>query len=65
MIKVMFSDGSQGMVKAARFVRLMKLGTIVAYRPFDAWIEVRRKGNDGVYFGPERRKPSLPSFKML
>ncbi len=62
MIKVMFADGSLGMVNATRFSKLMRLGNVVAYQPFDVWIELRRKGNTD-YFGPERRKSSLPTLK--
>ncbi len=61
MIKVMFTDGSLGTVKNSRFAKLMRLGKIVAYQPFDTWVEVRRKSNSAGYCGPERRKSNLPA----
>ncbi len=63
MIKVMFADGSQGMISPSRLVKLMKLNKIVAYQPFDVWVEVRRKGNRGNYRGPERRKSTIQTFR--
>ncbi len=63
MIKVMFSDGSLGMISPSRLVKLIKLNKIAAYQPFDVWVEVRRKGNSGNYRGPERRKTSIQTFK--
>ena len=63
MIKVMFSDGSLGMIRASRLVKLMKLGKIAAYQPFDVWVEVRRKRKSDDYIGPERRRSNLPMAK--
>jgi hypothetical protein len=56
LIKVIFSDGSLGMVKSAQLVALVKVGKIVAYKPFEDWVEVRRTQCNGKYQGPERRK---------
>ncbi len=54
LIKVLFTDGSQGMIKTSRLVEFIRMGDIAAYKPFEDWIEVRRKENDG-YTGSERR----------
>ncbi len=54
LIKVIFSDGSQGMVRSSRLVKLIGLGNVAAYKPFDEWIELRRK-QKSVYKGIERR----------
>ncbi len=54
MIRVIFCDGSQGMVRGSRLGKMIRQGKIAAYMPFDLWVEVRRKGLTG-YDGPERR----------
>jgi hypothetical protein len=55
MIKVIYSNGSQGMVRDSNLGRLLRLGRIAAYQPFDTWVEVRRKQKNKDYLGPERR----------
>ncbi len=57
-IKVIFTDGSQGMIKASRLVEFIRMGEIAAYKPFEHWVDLRRKRNDG-YTGPERRVNAL------
>ena len=63
MLKVMFANGSLGMIRASRFIKLMKLGKIAAYQPFDDWVEIRRKKCNDNYYGPERRKSGLSTRK--
>jgi hypothetical protein len=58
LIKVLFTDGSQGMIRTARLVEFIRMSEIAAYKPFEDWIELRRKRNDG-YMGPERRFKTL------
>jgi hypothetical protein len=58
LIKVIFSDGSLGMVRASRLVKFVKMGKIAAYQPFDDWVEIRRKRNTG-YKGSDRRVNAL------
>jgi len=59
----MFSNGSLGMIRASRFVELVKLGKIAAYQPFEDWVEIRRKKCSDNYSGPERRKSCLSTLK--
>ncbi len=59
LIKVMYSDGSIGMLRTSRLVKLIKMNRIVAYQTFNGWIEVRRKQPSQNYEGPERRKYAL------
>ena len=54
LIKVIFSDGSLGMVRASLLGKLISLGKIVAYQPFDEWVEMRRKRNSD-FKGADRR----------
>lgn len=56
LIKVIYADGSSGMVRTSRLAKLVKLNRIAAYESFDRWVEVRRKQSDQTYRGPERRK---------
>ena len=58
VIKVLFTDGSQGMIKTSRLVELVRMGDIAAYHPFEDWIELRRKRNNG-YYGVEKRVSTL------
>jgi hypothetical protein len=59
LIKVIFTDGSTGMIKASRLGKLVKNHQIAAYQTFDRWVEVRRKQSNPNYRGPERRKQGL------
>ncbi len=54
MIKVIFTNGTLGMVRDSRLGKLIRLGKVAAYKPFDLWVEVRRKRATD-YDGPERR----------
>ena len=50
LIKVIYADGSTGLLRTSRLARLIKLNRIAAYQAFDRWVEVRRK----------QVKPELP-----
>jgi len=55
-IKVLYTDNTAGLVKAACLEELIRLGKIVAFKGEEGWVEVRRKRNAEGYDGPERRK---------
>lgn len=55
LIKVIYSDGSTGMLRTSRVVKLIKMNRIAAYLSFNGWVEVRRKQSKPDYQGPERR----------
>jgi hypothetical protein len=57
-LKVIYPDGTSGMVKAIKLQGLMRLGEIIAYLCAEGWVEVRRKQKIG-YRGQERRVHSL------
>ena len=60
MIKVIYSDGTLGMVRNINLNKLILSGRVVAYKPFDVWIETRRKRrNHHRYHGLERRGQNL------
>jgi hypothetical protein len=56
LIKVIYADGSSGMLRTSRLSKLISKNRIAAYEVFDRWIEVRRKQSHSGYPGPERRK---------
>jgi hypothetical protein len=56
MVKVIYADGKMGMVRHSNLTKLILVGRVVAYKPFDVWIETRRKRRNHLhYHGPERR----------
>ncbi len=55
-IKVVFTSGTSGNIRDVTLDRWLRLGLIAAYKPSDAWVEVRRKHPNNKYSGPERRK---------
>ena len=59
LIKVIFTDGSQGVIKTSRLVEFVKMGDIAAFKPFEKWVELRRKRNEG-FMGADRRINMLP-----
>lgn len=61
LIKVVFSDGYQGEVKASRLGRFIRKGSIAAYLSVEEWVELRRKRTNNRYSGPERRRTHLAS----
>ncbi len=54
-IKVLYPDGSAGMVRSSTLGRMTKEGKIVAFKCTEGWVEVRRKHDPADYRGPERR----------
>jgi hypothetical protein len=54
MIKVIYTDGRMGMARDSNLGKLIKLGKIAAYKPFDDWIEIRRKRTVD-FKGPDKR----------
>ena len=65
LIKVIFSDGSNGMIRTSRLAKLVKMNRIAAYQSFEGWVEVRRKQSNPNYQGQERRKHSLKQANSL
>ncbi len=59
LIKVMYPDGSSGMIRSSALGKLTKEGTIVAFKCTEGWVEVRRKHDPSDYRGPERRVINL------
>ncbi len=56
-IKVIYGDGSIGVVNVSRIDDLTEEGKIVAYEIHRRWVEVRRsQASDPHFQGPERRK---------
>ncbi len=53
-IRVIYPNGSKGSVRESRLANLISQGKVVAYQPFEDWVELRRKITD-VYMGVERR----------
>jgi hypothetical protein len=56
LIKVIYSDGSTGMLRTSRLAKLIKMDRVAAFQSFNGWVEVRRKQPNPKYQGPERRK---------
>lgn len=59
LIKVIYPDGSSGMVRSSTLGKLTKEGAIVAFKCTEGWVEVRRKHDPADYRGPERRVITL------
>ncbi len=55
LIKVIYPDGSSGMVRSSALGRMTKEEKIVAFKCTEGWVEVRRKHDPADYYGPERR----------
>lgn len=64
-LKVIYRDGTAGVVKASTIDELMETGKIFAYHCSEGWVEVRRKQSNPNYQGPERRKYKLPQATPL
>ncbi len=60
-LKVIYPDGTTGMVKSSTIPGLIKAGKIVAFQCSEGWVEERRKNKER-YYGLERRK-ALVTFK--
>ena len=55
-LKVIYPDGTSGMVKSSTIDGLTKEGKIIAFHCSEGWVEVRRKRNVEEYKGMDRRK---------
>lgn len=55
MIQVIFTNGKSGQIRDAHLGRVLGQGTVAAYKPFDVWVELRRR-SIASYQGPERRQ---------
>lgn len=58
MMKVLFTNGKYGEIRDSNLGRFLNQGVVAAYKPFDEWVEVRRRGRIQ-YEGPERRTATL------
>jgi hypothetical protein len=58
-LKVLYPDGTSGIIKASILEGLIKTGKIVAFHCSEGWVEVRRKQKSKNYLGPERRKSNF------
>jgi hypothetical protein len=65
LIKVIYSDGSTGLLRTSRLAKLVKRNRIAAYQSFEGWVEVRRKHSNPNFQGPERRKQRPPQANSL
>ncbi|HJV64794.1 MAG TPA: hypothetical protein VJ550_03575 [Geomonas sp.] len=54
MIQVIFTTGKFGEIRDVHLGKFLGHGVIAAYKPFDEWIELRRRRRS-VYDGQERR----------
>lgn len=60
LVKVVYTDGSTGMVRPIRLAGLLESGRIVGFQGAEGWVEIRREmveEDENGYSGPERRKP--------
>ena len=64
-LKVIYRDGTAGMVKASTIDDLMETGKIFTYHCSEGWVEIRRKQSNPNYQGPERRKHDLTQVNSL
>ena len=60
-IKVIYPDGTSGMVRASTIDGLMKESKIIAFHCSEGWVEVRRKSKS-TYDGVDRRRTKPKSF---
>lgn len=65
LIKVLYSDGSTGLLRTSRLAKLLRMNRIAAYQSFGGWVEVRRKQSSPNYRGEERRKHGLNQVNSL
>jgi hypothetical protein len=60
MTKVIYRDGTIGIVNASAIDKLRNEGKLYAYNVYHGWVKVRRKHpSDQNYKGPERRVTAL------
>jgi hypothetical protein len=55
LIKVIYPDGTFGMARSSSLGRLVRSHEIIAFQCSEGWVEVRRKQDQTLYKGPERR----------
>ena len=60
-LKVIYPDGTSGMVKASTIEGLMKSEKIIAFHCSEGWVEVRRKSKSA-YLGADRRRTNPEMF---
>jgi hypothetical protein len=58
-LKVIYPDGTSGVVKSSTLEGLIKAGEIVAFHCSEGWVEARRKRNNANYTGLERRRSNM------
>jgi hypothetical protein len=61
LTKVIYSDGSTGMVRTSRLDKLVKASLIASYESFNRWVEVRRKSRS-TFNGEDRRQVRKDRF---
>ncbi len=54
-IKVIFPDGTSGKVRSSFLGSMTQLGSVVAFRCSEGWVEIRRMKGSDTYRGPDRR----------
>ncbi len=59
LTKVIYSDGSNGMIRTDRLAKLVKMNQIASYESFNGWVEVRRK-SESAFNGEDRRQMMNP-----
>ncbi len=59
--KVIYPDGTSGMVNVSKIYGLINAGKIIAFHYSDGWLDVRRK-NKGAFNGVDRRKTDPDRF---
>lgn len=59
MIQVIFTNGKFGEIRDAHLGKILGQGKVAAYKPFDVWVEIRRR-SVASYEGPERRQSRHP-----
>ena len=62
LFKVIYPDGSSGMVKSQMLAGLMKSGGIIAFHCSAGWVEVRRRSEASTYKGIDRRRTKPENF---
>jgi hypothetical protein len=60
-LKVIYPDGTSGMVKASTIDGLIKAGKIIAFLCSEGWVEARRKSKS-TFSGIDKRRATPISF---
>ncbi len=61
LTKVIYADGSSGIVRTCRLAKLIKMNQIASYASFNSWVELRRK-KLSEFNGMDRRKAKPEGF---